>query len=75
MYLVLAIAYGANVGGMGTLVGSPANSTGAAALEGIVKIDFVTWMQYAIPLSLMILTIVFLFFCAYPSINPNSTPY
>lgn len=62
MYLVLAIAYGANVGGMGTLVGSPANSTGAAALEGIVKIDFVTWMQYAIPLSLMILTIVFLFF-------------
>jgi len=62
MYLVLAIAYGANVGGMGTLVGSPANSTAAGLLPEDSQIDFITWMKYGIPLSLMILTVVFLFF-------------
>jgi sodium-dependent dicarboxylate transporter 2/3/5 len=64
LYLLLTIAYGASLGGMATLVGSPPNATMAGLLEsnhGIV-IDFLTWMKVGLPLSLIMMTIVYFFF-------------
>ncbi len=54
--LVLAIPVAANIGGMGTPVGTPPNAIalGALAKEGI-NISFVNWMIMVIPFMLIIL--------------------
>ena len=64
LYLLLAIAYSASIGGMGTLVGSPPNSTMAGVLSEVygVDISFWDWMKIGLPLSILMLTILFLFF-------------
>jgi len=57
--LMLGIAYAASIGGVATLIGTPPN----AILAGVVEkeygysIGFVEWMQFAAPLSLMMLAI------------------
>jgi sodium-dependent dicarboxylate transporter 2/3/5 len=48
-FVLLGIAYSANIGGIGTLVGSPPNAI-AAANSGI---SFVQWLQYGIPAVLV----------------------
>lgn len=47
-FVLLALAYSASIGGIGTLVGSPPNAI-AAAQAGI---SFVQWMQMGLPLVL-----------------------
>lgn len=63
-YLLLAIAYGASVGGMATLVGSPPNILMAGLIENEhgINIEFMDWFKIGFPLSMMILLVVFLFF-------------
>lgn len=58
--LVLAIAYGANVGGMGTLIGTPPNAILKGYLESTqgIEISFAQWMQFGIPLVLIALPLV-----------------
>ena len=60
--LVLAIAYGANIGGMGTLIGTPPNTVLKAYLERShgVEIGFAQWMLFGVPLILIALPIVWL---------------
>lgn len=59
--LVLGVAYGANTGGMATLVGTPPN----AALAGVasdrfgVDIGFVEWMAVGLPISMVVLLAVY----------------
>ncbi|MFZ4765588.1 MAG: SLC13 family permease [Roseimicrobium sp.] len=59
--LVLAIAYGANVGGMGTLIGTPPNTI----LKGFVEktygleIGFAQWMLLGVPLIVVALPAVY----------------
>ena len=63
-FLLLSVAYGASIGGMATLVGSPPNILMAGLLEdrfGII-VNFIDWMKVGLPLSLILLTIVFIFF-------------
>ncbi len=54
--LVLAIPVAANVGGMGTPIGTPPNAiaVGALALNG-VRIGFVTWMMMMVPYMIIVL--------------------
>lgn len=63
-YLLLTIAYGASVGGMATLVGSPPNILMAGLIENEhgISIEFMDWFKIGFPLSMMILFVIFLFF-------------
>ena len=60
--LILGIAYGANAGGIATLVGTPPN----AALAGVamdrfgVDIGFAEWLSIGLPMSAVLLVTVFL---------------
>jgi len=60
--LVLAIAYGANIGGMGTLIGTPPNAVLKAYMERMhgVEIGFAQWMLLGVPLVLISLPLVYL---------------
>ncbi len=64
VFLLLSVAYGASIGGIATLVGSPPNILMASLLEKDynIEISFLEWMKYGLPLSLIMLTLVFLFF-------------
>ena len=64
LFLLLSIAYAANIGGMATLVGSPPNTQMASILEQnhTISISFYDWMKIGIPLSLTLLFAVFTYF-------------
>ena len=63
-FLLLAVAYGASVGGMATLVGSPPNIMMAGLIHNTygIEIQFFDWMKIGLPLSLILLLVVFIFF-------------
>lgn len=50
--LLLAVAYGCNIGGMGTVIGTAPNALTAAFLssEFDLKISFVEWLAFGLPL-------------------------
>ena len=64
LYLLLSIAYSASIGGMGTLVGSPPNTSMAGILESVygIEITFVDWMKFGIPVSILMMAVLFFFF-------------
>ncbi len=64
VFLLLSVAYGASIGGIATLVGSPPNILMASLLEKDygIEISFLEWMKYGLPLSLIMLALVYLFF-------------
>ena len=58
--LTLSIIYGANIGGMGSLIGSPANLLLLGALdlfnvEGREQITFFNWFMWALPVVVLFL--------------------
>jgi sodium-dependent dicarboxylate transporter 2/3/5 len=55
--LVLAVAAGANLGGIGTIIGTPPNAIAAGQLGG--RLDFVEWMLIALPPALLLAAAVF----------------
>ncbi len=57
--LLLAIAYGASIGGMATLIGTPPNALMAAFLEDQygLKIGFAQWLMIGLPISLVMLMV------------------
>lgn len=58
--LMLGIPVSANLGGMGTLIGSPPNAIAAAALEVTRPLGFSTWMLAALPPALVLAGAVWL---------------
>ena len=60
--LVLAIAYGANIGGLGTLIGTPPNALLAAYFNETYgyTIGFAEWMMIGLPLSAVLLILAWL---------------
>ncbi len=52
--LVLGVAYAANIGGLATLVASPTNAIAAGIIERTLglKVDFLTWAAFGVPLML-----------------------
>jgi len=66
--LILAIAFAASIGGMGTMIGSGTNIAGSALMKDLASIDitFLEWMKVGLPfvilflpLSVIILNLVF----------------
>jgi sodium-dependent dicarboxylate transporter 2/3/5 len=60
--LTLSIIYGANIGGMGSLIGSPANLLLIAALDfysvpGREQISFFNWFVWAVPLVILFISV------------------
>ncbi|HHE3593603.1 TPA: DASS family sodium-coupled anion symporter [Pasteurella multocida] len=54
VFILLGIAYSANIGGMGTLVGSPPNAIVASQL----KLTFSDWLQYGLPIMLILMPLL-----------------
>jgi sodium-dependent dicarboxylate transporter 2/3/5 len=53
-YVLLGVAYSANIGGIGTLVGSPPNAIAAAA----AGISFAEWLSFGLPIVLLLLPLM-----------------
>ena len=64
--IVLAIAFGANIGGIGTPIGTPPNAIALGILaEHGIFLDFLSWVIMAVPLAIILLVLcgfVLLFF-------------
>ena len=60
--LMLSIAYSASIGGVGTLIGTPPNALLASFLQSTydIQIDFFTWMQFGIPVVIIMLPLAWL---------------
>jgi sodium-dependent dicarboxylate transporter 2/3/5 len=54
--LILSVPVAANVGGLGTPVGSPPNAIALGRLQDQgIEVDFLTWMAFAVPVALIVL--------------------
>ncbi len=64
LFLLLSIAYGSSIGGIGTIVGSPPNLQMASILSNQFKIevDFIQWFIIGFPLCILMLSACYLFF-------------
>lgn len=64
IFLMLSIAYAANIGGVGTLIGSPPNTQMASILaENFqIEVSFFDWMKIGMPLAILLLLIMFFIF-------------
>jgi sodium-dependent dicarboxylate transporter 2/3/5 len=60
--LMLAVAYGASIGGLGTLIGTPPNALLAAYVsrEHGIQIGFAQWMALGVPVMLVLLPVAWL---------------
>ncbi len=61
--LMLAVAFSASIGGLSTLIGTPTNAMLAAVVKEIynVDIDFATWFKFALPISVVLLFICWIY--------------
>ena len=72
--LMLAIAFSASLGGVGTLIGTPPNLIFAGAVTNLFPeappIAFLDWMRLGIPLVVVYLPIMWLYLCRFGSPVP-----
>ncbi|MBL0316097.1 MAG: DASS family sodium-coupled anion symporter [Flavobacteriales bacterium] len=59
--LMLSIAYGASIGGIATIVGSPPNASMAGILDKTFHYDvtFMEWMKFGLPFSIVLLVLAY----------------
>jgi sodium-dependent dicarboxylate transporter 2/3/5 len=64
LFLLLAIAYGSNIGGIGTLVGSPPNLQMASILskQYDIEVSFSSWFLIGFPICSLMIFITYLYF-------------
>ncbi|MBO3099684.1 SLC13 family permease [Gelidibacter pelagius] len=61
--LMLSIAYSASIGGIATLIGTPPNLVMAGFVQKAygIEITFGQWIQYGLPISIILLTIAWFY--------------
>ncbi len=66
--VILAVPFGANIGGIGTPIGTPPNAVALQFLQNVgIEIGFIDWMLIAVPLMLLLLVVAgFLLFTFFP---------
>ncbi len=71
--LVMGIAFAASIGGLGTLVGSPTNAIAAGIIERTtgLRIDFLTWALYGLPLVLVSIPLCWLILMKVQRVGPH----
>ncbi|KSU60337.1 anion transporter [[Bacillus] enclensis] len=69
--IMLGIAYGASIGGLGTLIGTPPNTIFASVVKQLygIEISFAKWMMFGVPLAVILLgmTWIYLVKVAFPT--------
>lgn len=53
--MIIGVAFSANLGGMGTIIGTPPNAIASGLLAGVYQIDFLTWMLFGLPPAFLLL--------------------
>lgn len=58
----LGLAFGATVGGMGTIIGTPPNALAVGFIQTTygIEIGFIDWMTFAVPFMLIMLPLIWL---------------
>ena len=71
--LAMGIAFAASIGGLGTLVGSPTNAIAAGIIERStgLRIDFLTWAIYGLPLVLIAIPLCWLILLRVQRVQPT----
>ena len=71
--LVMGIAFAASIGGLGTLVGSPTNAIAVGIIDRItdVRISFVTWAMYGLPLIALSIPLCWLILMKVQDVRPE----
>ncbi|HEY0112214.1 MAG TPA: DASS family sodium-coupled anion symporter [Allosphingosinicella sp.] len=71
--LAMGIAFAASIGGLGTLVGSPTNAIAAGIIERStgLRIDFLTWAIYGLPLVLIAIPLCWLILMKVQRVRPT----
>ena len=71
--LVMGIAFAASIGGLGTLVGSPTNAIAAGIIERStgLRIDFLTWAIYGLPLVAVAIPLCWLILMKVQGVQPT----
>ena len=59
--LALGVAFAANIGGMGTVIGTPPNAIAAGLLRGPAAVNFAEWMLLAVPPAMLLLVLAWLY--------------
>ena len=73
--LMLAIAYSASIGGIGTLIGTPPNMVFAGMIKELYpsapEISFFQWMLVGVPLAIVFLPIIWIYILKFFKITGN----
>jgi sodium-dependent dicarboxylate transporter 2/3/5 len=71
--LAMGIAFAASIGGLGTLVGSPTNAIAAGIIERStgLRIDFLTWALYGLPLVAIAIPLCWLILMKVQRVQPT----
>lgn len=66
--LLLGVPFAANVGGMGTIIGSPPNAIAAGLLQETHNISFLDWMTLGLPPAILLFFVAWIYLrLAHPS--------
>jgi sodium-dependent dicarboxylate transporter 2/3/5 len=73
---MLVTAYGASIGGLATPVGTPPNIIAVGMIERFVqvRITFVQWMMFALPVAVVLMVFVFLYLNKVGNAGVKSVP-
>ena len=58
--LILAIGYSSSIGAIATIMGSGENAIASGLLEQLYGYDFIDWMKYGLPITLLLMPLVWL---------------
>ncbi|MDF1825359.1 MAG: SLC13 family permease [Verrucomicrobiales bacterium] len=53
--MIIGVAFSANLGGMGTIIGTPPNAIASGLLGQVYPVDFLKWMLFGLPPALLLL--------------------